>query len=185
MDEEDEEQRGAEPISVRLIQEPKGEKTLPLLAVLISTLAVALSSYIAYLSHQHNKLSVAPLITAWHEPHPSKPEVTWKVVNAGLGPAKITDIALFVKGRRGEGSIANGAHWRELQSLADVKLKVNRGRLLVPGEGFRMGDEIQPFSLAWSTVGALEKIRSAPQSVPPSGFMRPAGAGGSRWLAGP
>jgi hypothetical protein len=147
----------SEPISVRLIEDrSRWDKRLTVLALLISTLAVAVSSVVAYLSHQHNKLSVAPLITAWHEPHPTKPEQHWKVTNAGLGPAKITDIALFVNGQRGSGSIATDAHWKELESHKGVTLTVNWGKLLVPGEGFRAGDEIQPFSLRWKNVATMQ-----------------------------
>ena len=149
----------SEPISVRLIEDrSRWEKRLPVIACFISIFALAVSFLGAHWARQNYQLSVVPLITVWHAPNPEKPEIYWKVANAGLGPTKIRDIALFVDGKRGERNIAEGAHWQNLESVAKAKLYVNWDKLLVPGEGFRAGDEIQPFLLSWENPETMEQF---------------------------
>ena len=148
-----------EPIAVRMIDERKWwAKRLPVFALVISTAALVASTVGIYVSLRHNELSVTPLVTAWSEPDPSQPTVRWKVTNAGLGPARIRDMALFVNGQRGQGSIAEELHWKPLESVRETKPTVNWGELLVPGEGFRVGAEIEPFSLEWENRAARDSV---------------------------
>ena len=82
----------------------------------------------------------------------------WKVFNGGLGPAIIQEMVLFVNDQSGQGPISKDDHWKALSSLRSVKHTINWGKLLVPGESFQAGAEIEPFSLRWNDVRTMEAV---------------------------
>jgi hypothetical protein len=153
------ENRQREPIAVRLIQDadPWAQRA-SVLALVISTLALVASASGIYLSLRHSELAVTPLLTVWSQPDPLTPSIRWKATNAGLGPAIIKDIALFVNGQRSKGSIDADSHWSPLDSVQGATRVVNWGELLVPGEGFRVGAEIEPFVLTWPSRAEMEHV---------------------------
>ena len=67
------------------------------LAFLISILSFAAASTQTWLTYQHNRLSVMPKLD-WREAYgdPTTPQLEITLINAGLGPAKVSDIKITV-----------------------------------------------------------------------------------------
>lgn len=73
------------------------------LALAVSVCAIALTIYQAYLSRQHNRLSVRPSLSTFvdTDPAPDNPRITlisMKLMNSGLGPAYIKSFEILVRG---------------------------------------------------------------------------------------
>ena len=70
----------------------------------IAICALGTTFYQAHLTRNHNRLSVKPHLTTWHESMSDGQEV-FEIINNGVGPALIKEFKIFVDGQEvtGEG----------------------------------------------------------------------------------
>lgn len=72
-------------------------------ALVVSLCALGLTVYQAYLSREHNRISVRPSLSTFYDidPAPDNPRITLvsiKLKNSGLGPAVIKSFEILVEG---------------------------------------------------------------------------------------
>ena len=65
---------------------------------IIAICALALTIWQAYITRQHNKLSVAPYLTTWSTADGDNGDYLIEIVNNGVGPALIKTFQVFVDG---------------------------------------------------------------------------------------
>lgn len=70
---------------------------------IIALCALALTIWQAYVSRQHNKLSVLPYLTTWSHNDVDKGLFSVDILNNGIGPALIKTFQVFVDGHEVKG----------------------------------------------------------------------------------
>lgn len=80
--------------------EKSPEKTLSIAAIAISLVAVALTGYQSWLSYQHNRVSLMPKLD-WRFEYNRSNDFVFQIrlINAGLGPAIISQASILIDGR--------------------------------------------------------------------------------------
>lgn len=137
-------------------------------AFFVSVCAIALTFYQAYLSRQHNRLSVRPSLSTLvdADPAPDNPQITLvsvKLVNSGLGPAYIKSFEILVFGEAVTVKTPEEMHRLALKYLPE-SIDEARCRYIVFGKHHVMAhgkqEEIAKIALRNATSAPTESVKN-------------------------
>jgi hypothetical protein len=72
-------------------------------SAIIALCALGLTLWQAYVSRQHNRLSVTPYLTTWSHNDTDQHRYSVEILNNGIGPALINNFQVFVDGHQVKG----------------------------------------------------------------------------------
>lgn len=117
-----------------------------------------------YLTQQHNKQSVRPLLTAWHADNPIQGTVSWYVSNAGLGPAIITEAKVFIGYEEAKGHMSYTPLWENVKNKFsdDVDVRPNWNEVVIKGDVLKNGSTFEAVTIKWDSVDSYSKHAGNP-----------------------